>query len=53
MSEKMDKKLRKIKELALWVHDYCIGVGSLSKTKDAMSEIVKILQALKGGKENR
>lgn len=42
------KKLHKIEKLANRTYRNCIGIGSLSKIKDGMSEITKILKTLKG-----
>lgn len=41
-----EKKIKKIYKDNNSLYNYCIGVGSLSKVKDATAEIKKILENL-------
>ena len=47
---RINKKLKKTERLIRWVHGNCSGVGSLTKIKGATEEMIKIIEALKGGK---
>ncbi len=42
------REVRKIYKLTSSLHDSCIAVGSLSKVKDAMTEIKTILNRIEG-----
>lgn len=42
MHKYIQKRLKKIHKLAVAVEMVCEGVGSLTKTKDAVTEIMKI-----------
>ena len=47
------KRLSKIRKLVNYIYRDCIGVGSLSKTKDAITEIMAILQALESEAQDK
>ena len=42
----IDKKIRKIYKIAVYLESVCAGVGSLTPVKDAVTKIIKILEEL-------
>ena len=48
----IDKRFNKIHKLINDMHCYCVGVSSLSVSKDAIDNIQKVLKDLENGKNS-